>query len=218
MNEAIPYLGGGVYTASDAARILKIPQHKARYWFSYYIKQKHFQSEFKYYFKFGDVVAVNFLTLMEMYVFYSLKEKNIPVRNIINTHIYLANFLKTPYPFAHKSIYTDGRKLLIDYGSNLFSTDGKEQYKIRLELDRFFQKISFSENGEAECFHPLGVKNSVVVDPSHQFGNPTIKGTNIKVKTIFDLFKAGEKKKNIADLFQLTLKQINDVIKYSHAA
>lgn len=218
MNESIPKLGSGIFSASDAAKILNISPQKARYWFNYYLKQKHFQSEYRYYFTFDKTVAVNFLTLMEMYVFYSLKERNISIRTIINAHKYLSSFLNTPYPFAHKSLYTDGGNLLIDHNSDFFSTDGKEQYKLRLELDKFFQKISFSPDGNAQSFHPLGLNNSVVVDPNHQFGTPTIKGTNIKVKTIIDLYNAGEKKKTIAELYHISLKQINDVIRYSNAA
>jgi uncharacterized protein (DUF433 family) len=218
MNHSVAELGGGVFTASDAARILKISPRKARYWFSYYLRQKHFQSEFRYYFTFKNTLAVNFLTLMEMYVFYSLKEKKIPVHRIIQTHQFLSNFLSTPYPFADKAIYTDGSNLLIAHHNNFFSTDGKDQYKLKLELDKFFQKVSFSADGKVTSYHPLGLDSAVVVDPNHQFGNPTIKGTNIKVKTIFDLYNAGEKKKTIAELYHISIKQINDVIKFSDAA
>jgi hypothetical protein len=59
MHESI--IGGGIYTAADAARILKVPYPKANYWFKYYAKEKLASSgNFRYHFQVRDVVAVNF--------------------------------------------------------------------------------------------------------------------------------------------------------------
>jgi uncharacterized protein (DUF433 family) len=212
-------LGGGVYTSADAARILKISPQKANYWFRHYLKNNHFKSNnFQYHFNIKETVAVNFLTLMEMYVFYSLRQNKIGVKEIVKTHQYLSKLLSTPYPFAKQAIYTDGGKLLFNSGEIYLSTDGSLQTKIALELDKFFKKITFSKDGFASIFHPLGSENVVVVNPEHQFGKPIIEGTNIKTQTVFNLYKSGENIELISELYNITEKQINDVIAFSKAA
>ena len=45
MGMAIGKMGGGIYTASDAAKILRIPYTKSRYWFKYYAQNKSPEAE-----------------------------------------------------------------------------------------------------------------------------------------------------------------------------
>ena len=75
-------------------------------------------------------------------------------------------------------------------------------------------KLDFDKNNLAERLYPMGKKNSVVVDPKHQFGQPTIKGTNLFPKTIFNLYQKKEPKTFIASSYDITLKQVNDAIEY----
>ena len=73
-------------------------------------------------------------------------------------------------------------------------------------LDPFLLKIDYNQNNLAERFYPDGKKHNVVVDPHHQFGQPTIIGTNIKTETIYNLYKGGEKKSDICLMYDLSKK------------
>jgi uncharacterized protein (DUF433 family) len=212
-------IGQGIYTAADAARILRVPYAKANYWFQYYAKHK-FPSTTQtiYHFKIKDIMAVNFLTLIEMIVFYSLKERGIPTGRILEAHTVMSDFLKTPHPFAKEDIYVNEKSLLFGNEEQLLTADKRLQTVLIQVLKPFISKIHFSDQRMARKFYPLGKKKSIVVNPENQFGQPVIEGTNILTQTIFNLLQAGESKKSIAKLYDLTLSQVNDAIEFSKAA
>ena len=87
-------------------------------------------------------------------------------------------------------------------------------------LKKYLKNIEFDENEIAKRYFPVGKKRKIVVDPTHQFGRPTIIGTNIKIETIHDLLGNGESKKSICFLYDLKIGQVNDVVYYykKHAA
>lgn len=219
MKNSTSKIGQGIYTAADASRILKVPYPKANYWFKYYAKQKFpSTTHHTYHFKIKDTIAVNFWTLIEMSVFYTLKEKGIRTSKIIKAHTIMSEFLATPHPFAKEEIYIDGKSLLFGNNEQLLTADARLQSVLIQVLKPFIRKIQFDDERMAKKFYPLGKNKSIVVNPEHQFGQPVIEGTNILTQTIFNLLQAGEPKKSIAKLFDLTINQINDTIEFTKAA
>ncbi len=212
-------LGQGVYTAADASKILRIPYPKAKYWFKYYAKNKlHDSIGHQYYFEVKDIVAVNFFTLIEMYVFFSLKEKGIKTSKIMKAHKSMANHLKTPYPFAQKDIYVNNLKLLFGDETLLLSADEKLQSVIAGILLPFCDKVQFTNQKLAHKYYPLGQNKAVVVTPDNQFGQPIIEGTNILTATIYAFHKGGESIDSISRLYDISPENVRDAIEYHIAA
>ena len=219
MNTAQTILGQGVYTAADASRILKIPYPKAKYWFAYYAKKKlHNSIGHQYHFPVKDIVAVNFLTLIEMYVFFTLKEKGLKTTKIMAAHTAMAKHLKTPYPFANENLYVDGLGLLFGDESLLLSADKKLQAKIAGVLLPFCQKVQFTNQRLAHKYYPLGQSKAIVVTPDNQFGQPIIDGTNILTATIYAFHKGGESNDSISRLYDISPDNVRDAIEYHMAA
>jgi len=218
MKTEIARLGEGIYTAADAARILRIPYSKANYWFQYYVKHRLFDSVgFRHYFPIKNSIAVNFLTLIEMYVFYALKEKKQKTRDIITAHHNMHKHLDTPYPFAMEHIYVMGKKIL--FGDEDSMTAANNLLRVIPEITKeHAEKITFSDERIAKKFYPLGKDKSVVINPENQFGHPIIDGTNIMTDTIYDYHLGGDSKEFIADLFDISVQNVEDAIEYSKAA
>lgn len=218
MNNLGNIIGSGIYTAADASRILKIPYTKAKYWFKHYAKQKFpSASNYTYHFNVKDISAVNFLTLVEMYVFYTLKEKGIGTNKIMEAHTVMASFLNTPYPFAKEDIYVDSKSLLFGRDDQLITADRNLQTVIVQVLKPFIKKISFSDDRLARKFYPLGKRRSIVVNPENQFGQPIIEGTNILVETVYSLSRGGESKQLIAKLYDISIRNVEDAIEFASA-
>lgn len=213
-----PKIGQGIYTAADASRILKMPYSRTKYWFSYYAKQRFAAKNHVYHFQIKDSVAVNFLALIEMYVFFTLKEQGIKTRTIVKAHETMAVYLQTPYPFAMEDLFIDNSRLLFGDEHQLITADERLQTVIVQILRPFIRKIEFSNNKLAKKFYPLGKENSVVVNPEHQFGQPIIDGTNILTETIFMLSKGGDSNEFIAKLYNISVKNVEDAIRFSIAA
>lgn len=219
MQRAFPQIGQGIYTAADASRILKIPYPKANYWFKYYAKNRLSKSvDYVYHFQVKNVIAVNFLTLIEMYVFYTLKEKGVKTKRIVEAHSVMSQFLETAYPFAKQDIYVESHSLLFGSDDNLITADKHLQVVIVRVLKEFTSKVQFNNDRIAKKYYPLGKNKCVVVNPENQFGQPIIDGTNILTETIYNLSKGGDSPEFIAKLYDITVNQVEDAIEYAKAA
>lgn len=201
-----PKLGEGIFLTNDVATILRLPYSKVRslmksYWHGY---------------SFGDEKnrAVNFYALIEFYTYYKLRELGVPASEIKKAHSILGKDMNVRYPFALSGIRTDGKKLWYEELGNIIKIDGKKQYIIKEFLNQFLLKIDFGKSNIAERFYPLSNSKKVVVDPMHQFGQPTISGRNITTSAIRKLHEGGETIKNISNLYDLKQSQVVDALNY----
>lgn len=212
-------LGYGIYTIPDIANILNLKYHKVErllneYW------DKRFADVLgkKYSWSIGKTKAVSFHTLVEFYIFFQLRESGVSTQQILKAHKELSEMYNTAFPFAISKIIQGircvGSRIVFKIKDGEYiNLDATKQLNLTF-IQEFAQKLVFDSNNLAEKFYPLGKKNSVVVDPHHQFGQPVIANTNIFPKTIFNLYNAKESKQYIAASYELTLKQVNDAIAF----
>lgn len=217
-------IGEGVYLIKDVSKILSLPYEKVYRWIVGYWGNS-LNAEINYVFGTPDNRAINFYSLIEFYTFFKLREKGVTTTDIRLLHSKLSKKLNTPYPFAvAKDLYVDKkgkRKKFVYYRylDQLIRLDSKNQFSFDFIINDFLDKIEFGESNMAIRYYPLGKERSVVVDPSHQFGQPTILGRNIKTQTIYSLHKAGEKNEDISILYNISLKEVEDAVYFhKHAA
>lgn len=221
--ENSPKLGLGIYTVPDIAKLLKIPYYKANRWVNEYWDRRlgaTFKSRYSW--TDGKAKAVSFHTMIELYTFFQLSGVGVRTPVILEAHEILASQFKTPFPFATSfildNISTDGKKIFFQKNDEvIYNVDSTNQLNLKF-IRLFFKKLEFDHKELASRLWPLGKSKSVVVDPSHQFGQPVIDGTNIQPTTLYSLHQAGEPKEFIASIYNLTKKQIKDAIEYCEAA
>lgn len=213
-------LGQGIFTPVEVAKILNIEKGKIRYWVKNYLKDRFKnQTNHTYTQSVGSNTEVlNFFGLIETFIFYQLKAKGISAKRIVSAHETISKALDTPYPFASQSLLVSGGNIFFEHKENLISADPKLQYSLKEIIVQFAEKIDFGSNGMAMQYFPLGKDRAVVVSPNHQFGAPTIKGTNISVEVIWDLFDAGDSKEFISSLYKIPLETVEDAIEFARAA
>jgi len=208
-------LGNGIYTVPDLALILQLPQHKVRRWLVDFYDQRLAENKGRYSWGEGRERATNFLTLIEFYVFYMLREQKIGAGKILEAHKHMSKELKTPYPFASYKLLVNKKHILYGIDEDTWvHADRSNQIVIHKIIEDFFKKVDFSDNDLAKRFWPLGKDHSIVVDPHHQFGQPVIHGTNINAATIFSMYESGEPLPTIGILYDLTEEQVNDAIAF----
>ncbi len=215
-NNTIPKIGEGIFLVKDVAKILRLDYSHVRRWILGYW-DGHFKRDFNYTFGEDGNKAINFYSLIEFYIFYKLREQNVSAVEIKKIHERISEELQTPYPFALPlDFYVENRKTktLTWYGylENLIKTDGKHQISLNF-VKPFLKHVDF-DNNLASRYFPLENTKSVVVDPKHQFGQPTISGTNIQTNTVFGLYQAGETKSTICKLYDINLPQVDAAIYY----
>jgi uncharacterized protein (DUF433 family) len=207
-------LGEGIYSIPDIAFLLRLPRPRVRRWLDDFwnsrLGPKYRQ---KYSWGEGRSKATNFYTLIEFYVFYQLRELKVGPKVIFAAHEEMTNHLNTPFPFASAQILTDGRSILysLQDGTTVHA-DKSKQITLRQIIQDFCKKIEFADSQLAERYFPLGKSSNIVVDPHHQFGQPTIAHTNILAQTIYNFHKAGESNNFIAKLYDLPLKDVTAAI------
>lgn len=205
----------GVFLAKDISEILNLPYSSVRYWmFEFWDGRFSKDTNSKYTFGEKGNKAIDFLTLIEFYTFYQLRKKNVSSQKIQKAHQHISKELKTKFPFATAGISTDGNRIWYEYLETIINADGSTQIDLKEIIGPFLDKIDFGNNLHAERYYPLGKSHSVVVDPQHQFGQPTFLGTNLQTDTIFKLYKGGEEKKNICFLYDIPPKHVSDAILY----
>jgi len=218
-----PGLGTGIYTVPDIARILRQPYRQISRWVNQYFDQRLGRQFIdRYSWTDGKSKAVNFHTLVELYTFFRLREVGVRTRVILEAHEKLCEYFETAFPFALSSVLrnlsSDGKRIYFKYDADVLCTlDSTNQLNLKFIRD-FFKKLDFDDSELAQRLWPLGRERSIVIDPGHQFGQPTIAGSNILPVTIFNMHKAGETIEQIAGLYELTKIQVKDSIDYCKAA
>jgi uncharacterized protein (DUF433 family) len=207
-------LGQGIYSVPDISFLLRLPKAKVRRWLNDFwdirFSEKYNQ---KYSWGEGRDKATNFYTLIEFYIFYQLRESGVGSKTIFAAHEEMARQLNTGYPFASAKLLTDGRSILysLEDGTTI-KADKTRQIALRQVIEDFCKRIEFSDNNLVEKYYPLGRQKHIVVDPHHQFGQPTIEKTNILAETIYKMHTAGESNDFLARLFDIPLNNVEDAI------
>ncbi|MGB1039619.1 MAG: DUF433 domain-containing protein [Flavobacteriales bacterium] len=211
-------LGQGIYTVSDIADLLNLPYYKVNRLLNEYWNKRLAKDKQPYSWTLNKSKAVNFHTLIEFFIFFQLKESGVTTTSILNAHKELSELFNTSHPFAEAKILSGiscfGSKIVFEYSKDqIINLDSSKQLNMNF-IRNFIKKLDFENGNLAMRFYPEGKSSTIIVDPSHQFGQATIKGTNVFPETIFNLFQRKEKKKYIASSYGISLKQVNDAINY----
>ncbi|SMB92176.1 hypothetical protein SAMN00120144_2108 [Hymenobacter roseosalivarius DSM 11622] len=218
-----PVLGGGIYTVPDIAQILRLSINKASRWIKTYWDEKlgkEFDNQYSWYV--DQSKAVNFHTLIELYIFHQLNIIGIKPREVLKAHKDLSERFGTQFPFANenvlKSLNADGRKIYFEQNDqSIVTLDNSNQLNLDF-IRSFFKFIDFDDDALASRFWPLGKAKSIVCDPDRQFGHAVIENTNIYPDTIYSLHIAGEPTEFIASLYGISKEQVENAIEYCMAA
>lgn len=213
-------VGTGIYTLPDIASILHLPTGKVRRWMHEYW-QLRFSSSEKSEFSYGSgkELVTNFLTLIEFFTFYQLRQEGVSAQKIVKAHQILSKTFRTKYPFAKSNLLTDGEQVLFNGDAgDIIQADETLQINIKEAIEPFCKKVDFNEDDIVKRFYPMGKNHSIVIDPKRQFGQPVVGDTNVLAETVYNLYRGGESVDMITSLYALTIDQVNDVINYYRKA
>ncbi|MEO8067583.1 MAG: DUF433 domain-containing protein [Flavobacteriales bacterium] len=216
-----PSIGTGAFSVPEIALILGLKQNKVRrvlneLWDGRIGKQM-----------FGDTFSltvadhkfVSFHVLIEFYVYFELRERGVSSQKIMKARQVMASDLKTDHPFATAHVLHTKKKIWYAFKEDIVDADGSRQTNINEIIERFCDKIDFNGEALATRFWPLGKDKQVVVDPKHQFGAPTVPGTNINAQVLHAMSKSGERVEVLASLYDLSEKEVRDaILLYDRAA
>jgi uncharacterized protein (DUF433 family) len=197
------------YSVQDIATILSLPEAQVKRWLREYksglpdtgsnaIGQDHIS---------------DFHTLIEFFTFYQLRSLGVGPSRINNAHEVLSDVLHTPYPFATADILTDGKNVFYNAEvGELIKADQTLQLFIKQVVEPFCKRIEFGDDSLPVKLYPQGRDSAIQIDPNRQSGRPVVGDTDILSQTVFDEFLHGNSVPELAARFNLTEKQVEDVI------
>ena len=154
-------LGEGIYTSPDVARILKISKQRARYLINEYLDGKFSKHQnFKYKIPSDSSYAVNFLGLVEIYVFEQFRKLNVTSRKITDIHNELSEYYKSPYPFAKTDFLVFGSEVYFHEGEDWIRGNKTLQFGLKEIVESLGDKVQYDEDNLASKYFPLGKEKS----------------------------------------------------------
>ncbi len=210
-------LGAGIYTIADISQLLNRPKSKVRRYINEYwderLGRKLFNETYSWAID-NKIKAVNFYTLIELSTCFYLQEQGVSTKQVLKSREVISKELNIAYPFATANLLTDGRRIWYEFKDSIVNADGSRQTDLVEFIKSFAEKIEFNSDKVAERFWPAGKESVVVVDPHHQFGQPIIEGTNINAEVIYSMYESGEAINTIGILYDITEKEVRDVIRF----
>ncbi|MGQ0847724.1 MAG: DUF433 domain-containing protein [Actinomycetota bacterium] len=155
-----------------------------------------------------------FLDLISLWVISELVDRNVPKSEISSGAQYLAEQLRTPYPFAHKALATAGGAFFGRFGEWI-DVGKRGQMAFQTTIKKYLRPLEYGPDGLAAIWKPT---NGVWINPEVQAGSPCIDGTRIPTAIVAALRDANEDPEDIAADYELDLEQVEEALAFERAA
>lgn len=195
---AVSYLGVGLYTIRDAARIIKAKPSDLRRW----LRRDKYQSHGKTYRRLPfvarmllpDADAVTFSELMELRVIRELRQEGISMARIRRFSAQLAEEFGTDFPLSFprfvEEYQHDGTYIYARPSGRRVRERNSGQLAMFNIVAPLLRDIEFSQTGTALQYWPLSRRSRVVLDAQRQFGQPIDAPSGYPTRVLYMATKA----------------------------
>lgn len=222
------YIGVGLYTFPEAARIIGIKQATLRRW----VRAYHYRSRNTIYHhapvitrSLGDEEPIlTFLELIELLFVKLFRSQGVSMPLIRKAAARAAKRWQTPYPFAVKRFDTDGKYIFATLGQEndnpiLLEDRSRGQLVFEEVVRPFFRKLEYKGNADALKFWPMDREGRVVLDPQRAFGKPIDAETGVPTVALNDAVTAGQGQgiKEVAEWFEVPIAAVEAAVEYERS-
>jgi len=209
------YLGKGVYTVPQAARLTGISAQRIHYWHRELASQEGlWKADFK---RLEDTVGLSFLDLMELRFINHFRNCGVAWPVIKSAAAAAISLFDKSHPFSNKRFKTDGKSIFAEFlekGEKHLIQMDKRQFAIKNVVDKeLYSGLEFSDAGHVLRWQPSD-KLSIVIDPKISFGQPVVMNERIPTDTLFDAWKVEKSFENVAVRFEISLKSVKDAVSF----
>jgi len=214
------YLGIGLYSIPEAARLLKTPGQTVRSWargYTYLLdsKPKHIGPILTYdYPELAEEYILTFVDLVELYVVRMLRNREVPMQTIKEAARRLREKTGAKHPFAVRGIDTYARRVFHTNESGIEEL-GAYQYVIESVVKPFFKTLDYEDikAGNVLRMWPIG-HGRIVLDPKRSFGKPIVHKSAVPTFPLYRMRLAGETPERIARWYEIPVQSVKDAIEY----
>lgn len=207
-----PSLGLGIYTMADVARYTGISYQTVYSWFR---ARGVFDSDFE---EVGDSFAVSFYDLVDSMVANAFRQHGVSLQKIRAARDKLRKTLSTPHPFCHRGLYTDGRRILVEFSKSVTGLeDAQSRQSFFKHIKKQLHNVSYST--KSRLANSIKVARGVEMRPDVAMGHPVIEGTGLRSYIVQRAYYANSKDKElVANLYGLSEEQVDWAVDYEDSA
>jgi uncharacterized protein (DUF433 family) len=219
------YLGVGLYSLPEVARLLQMPSATLRRWLlgsasmvgnlntPPLVRRDD-----------AELVARGLLTfteLIELLLIRRLREAGVSLTTIRAVAEQVAAALQTPHPFAVAPFYAERTSPLTGNGDTAFlprdvSAWGNNEAVWETVRAEFAAQLDFAED-RVRRYWPLGKERRVVLDPGRAFGQATDPASGVLTRVLADSHAAGETVDAVAEWYRVEPEAVRDAILFEQA-
>lgn len=187
----------GIYTVSDAAKLLRVDKQKIRGWISGYPRARVdplVENEIGWV---DDELSFSFVNLMEMRFIQHFAQYGVRTNSIRRMAQEAKIILHHRHPFATKTIFrTDGRKIFTDIATSendqhLYDLAAKNWAMGEVIEQSLYAGAIYDPSGDIAGWKPRpSAYSEIIIRPNISFGRPIVERFNIPTRTLHDAFRA----------------------------
>jgi uncharacterized protein (DUF433 family) len=216
------YLGVGLYTYPEAARIIGVKPGKLRRWVVEYRYRanghyRHSEPVINRYF--DDEPVLTFLEVVELLFVRLFRDEGVSMQMIRRAAERAAERYDSDYPFAVERFDTDGKHIFATLRNEADSErDIEDVARGQLAFERvvkpFFRKLEY--RGDELRLWPKDRDGRIVIDPLRQFGKPIDAETGVPTETLYLATLAGDGQsiEDVATWFDVPVEAVDAAVEY----
>ncbi|MGN6204578.1 DUF433 domain-containing protein [Humibacter sp.] len=215
---AYSLLDRAIYSYADVDRLVGLHSGTARRWLEGYTRDNRFYEPVLREEPTGSDV-VTWGEMVEARLLAEFRSQRVPVQRLRPAVVRLREeFGRYPLAHSHPFIDVEGRELVrlvqdevgIDRPLRLVVVRNG-QAMLAAATERFSHAVHY-DNDVVTRLSPDLRTAQVQMDPAHAFGQPALR--NVRTDALAEDYRAGTSRETLADLYDLTLSQVDEAIRF----
>ncbi|MBW3539242.1 MAG: MerR family transcriptional regulator [Planctomycetes bacterium] len=209
------YLGCGMYSLGEAARLLRTHPNTLRWWTG---DRKQATAVIRR--EFPGEKVLTFSELMELHFIKMFRDEGVTLQTIRRAALEASKRFRTQHPFAVKRFDTDGKQIF----ATLIGRESEQEIVEELRHGQlvfativrpFFRKLDYGD-ADVERFWPMEKTGRIVLDPMRRLGEPIDSESGVAVGTIIDALQAGggQDPATVAEWLGIPLEAVRAALAY----
>ena len=209
-----------LYTQSEAAGILGLPQSTFNHWASgYETAAGNRKSGFITIERPGRGYTVPFIGLAEAWIVRAFTKAGVPVSRIRPALEQLRTQIGIEHALASDRLATDGAEILWDLRQKNAAFDDNRLVVVRNGQATFgeivrehLKQVDYRDGFIGQVRIPRAYGAEYTIDPEINFGQPTLSEYGVRVDDVLDRIAAGETIQDVADDYDIPTETVENLV------
>lgn len=215
---AISVLDRAIYSYGDVDRLVGVHPGTARRWLEGYAREGRFYDPILRDQPFGSE-SVTWGETVEARLLSEFRDMRVPLQRLRPAIVRLREEFG-PYPLAHARPFLDvaGRELVRNVQDAVgldrplqFVVVRNGQTMLTEATERFHSSVEYDDGVVGRLILDPRTPD-VVMDPARSFGQPAVR--NVRTEVLSEDYRAGATRDELADLYDLTLEQVDNALRF----